>query len=272
MQHPTQPPPGSFHVAPCGNRQPGRRESDRIRPIGTVLGRHSPRHRPALPIAPPRHPRRRRSPHQGRGDARIAALTHALGYTDFRALNRDDLVALTPGSGRDHRPALRAGVEGEEAGAAGAVGLIAVGRSGVEEIDRPCRFVNTVPIGSQQSSDIGIPDPTGHGGYLAASRRHSARRAEVYGFPTPSASIRRLACESEPGRQALPSERLERLRADVRGQFATLDGRTANRAAFERHLTEHPFTPDVFQHFLSHLERLLGEDGDDRRILARGWF
>ena len=26
----------------------------------------------------------------------IAALTHALGYTDFRALNRDDLVALTP--------------------------------------------------------------------------------------------------------------------------------------------------------------------------------
>ena len=26
----------------------------------------------------------------------IAALTHALGYSDFRALNRDDLVALTP--------------------------------------------------------------------------------------------------------------------------------------------------------------------------------
>ena len=26
----------------------------------------------------------------------IAALTHALGHTDFRALNRDDLVALTP--------------------------------------------------------------------------------------------------------------------------------------------------------------------------------
>ena len=63
-----------------------------------------------------------------------------------------------------------------------------------------------------------------------------------------------------------------RLRADVRGQFATLDGRTANRAAFERHLTEHPFTPDAFQHFLSHLERLLGDDGDDRSILARGWF
>ena len=30
----------------------------------------------------------------------IAALTHALGYTDFRALNRDDLVALTPVAAR----------------------------------------------------------------------------------------------------------------------------------------------------------------------------
>ena len=72
--------------------------------------------------------------------------------------------------------------------------------------------------------------------------------------------------------QGIVRRKARRLRADVRGQFATLDGRTANRAAFERHLTEHPFTPDVFQHFLSHLERLLGDDGDDRRILARGWF
>ena len=42
----------------------------------------------------------------------IAALTHALGYTDFRALNRDDLVALTPEAaeitGLPHEPGLRA--------------------------------------------------------------------------------------------------------------------------------------------------------------------
>ena len=72
--------------------------------------------------------------------------------------------------------------------------------------------------------------------------------------------------------QVIVLRKARRLRADVRGQFATLDGRTANRAIFERHLTEHPFTPDVFQHFLSHLELLLGDDGDDRTILARGWF
>ena len=63
-----------------------------------------------------------------------------------------------------------------------------------------------------------------------------------------------------------------RLRADVRGQFATLAGRAANRAAFERHLTEHPFAPDAFRRFLSHVERLLGDDEDDRSILSRGWF
>ena len=42
----------------------------------------------------------------------IAALTHALGYTDFRALSRDDLVALTPEAaeitGLPHEPGLRA--------------------------------------------------------------------------------------------------------------------------------------------------------------------
>ena len=42
----------------------------------------------------------------------IAALTLALGYTDFRALNRDDLVALTPEAaeitGLPHEPGLRA--------------------------------------------------------------------------------------------------------------------------------------------------------------------
>ena len=66
--------------------------------------------------------------------------------------------------------------------------------------------------------------------------------------------------------------RAKRLGADVRNQFATRAGRTANRAAFERHLTEHPFAPDAFRRFLSHIERLLGHDEDDRRILARGWF
>ena len=41
----------------------------------------------------------------------IAALTHALGHADFRALNRDDLVALTPEAaeitGLSYEPGLR---------------------------------------------------------------------------------------------------------------------------------------------------------------------
>ena len=44
----------------------------------------------------------------------IAALTHALGYSDFRALNRDDLVALTPEAaeitGLPYEPGARAKV------------------------------------------------------------------------------------------------------------------------------------------------------------------
>ncbi len=63
-----------------------------------------------------------------------------------------------------------------------------------------------------------------------------------------------------------------RLRTDVRGQFATLAGRAENRAAFVRHLTEHPFAPNAFRRFLSHVERLLGDNEDDRRVLERGWF
>ena len=42
----------------------------------------------------------------------IAALTHALGYSDFRALNRDDLVALIPEAaeitGLPYAPGVRA--------------------------------------------------------------------------------------------------------------------------------------------------------------------
>ena len=64
-----------------------------------------------------------------------------------------------------------------------------------------------------------------------------------------------------------------RLPADLRRHFSTAAGRRRHRDAFLRHLTENPFAPEAFGRFLSHVERLLGNDaGNERDALQRGWF
>ena len=64
-----------------------------------------------------------------------------------------------------------------------------------------------------------------------------------------------------------------RLSADVRKRFSTTASRIKNRDAFKRYLIEHPLAPDAFRRFLSHLERLLGDGGEDQQdVLNRGWF
>ena len=64
-----------------------------------------------------------------------------------------------------------------------------------------------------------------------------------------------------------------RLAANVRERFSTTAGRIAARDAFERHLNEHPFAPEVFSRFLRHVGRLLGGDStNEHDALARGWF
>ena len=65
----------------------------------------------------------------------------------------------------------------------------------------------------------------------------------------------------------------KRMSSNVRGNFATASGRTQNRATFEQHLDGHPFAPDAFRRFLSHVERLLTAGNDDeQQALERGWF
>ena len=100
----------------------------------------------------------------------IAALTHALGYTDFRALNRDDLVALTPEAAEITGLPYEPGGEGEDAGAAGAVGLM--GLMAVYDINRilvpeappeyedHTRDVHYVPAPCQVACPIGTDAPS----------------------------------------------------------------------------------------------------------------
>ena len=67
--------------------------------------------------------------------------------------------------------------------------------------------------------------------------------------------------------------RAKRMSANVRGNFATAAGRAQNRDTFEQHLDDHPFAPDAFRRFLSHIERLLSAgDDDEQQALERGWF
>ena len=65
----------------------------------------------------------------------------------------------------------------------------------------------------------------------------------------------------------------KRMSAHVRRNFAEASGRAQNRDNFEQHLDDHPFAPDAFRRFMSHVERLLsaGND-DDQQALERGWF
>lgn len=65
----------------------------------------------------------------------------------------------------------------------------------------------------------------------------------------------------------------KRISAHVRRNFATASGRAQNRDSFEKHLNDHPFAPDAFRRFLSHVERLLtAGDNNEQQALERGWF
>ena len=65
----------------------------------------------------------------------------------------------------------------------------------------------------------------------------------------------------------------KRLSANVRGRFGSYAGRAQNRSTFEKHLDDHPFAPDTFRRFLSHIERLLENiAGGEEIVIERGWF
>ena len=64
-----------------------------------------------------------------------------------------------------------------------------------------------------------------------------------------------------------------RIPADVRRNFASSNGRKANRGIFVGHVTEHPFDANAFRRFLHHVKTMLVDrEGDEKSVLARGWF
>ncbi len=63
-----------------------------------------------------------------------------------------------------------------------------------------------------------------------------------------------------------------RLPANLRKQFASVPGRAASRSMVESYLDQHPLSPEAFQHFLEHLDRLLAVDATTDEVLNRGWF
>ncbi len=65
----------------------------------------------------------------------------------------------------------------------------------------------------------------------------------------------------------------KRLGSQVRSAFATRDGRGTRRTDYVQYLEEHPFAPDVFERFLSHVRALLEDrDPDEGNVLGRGYF
>ena len=73
--------------------------------------------------------------------------------------------------------------------------------------------------------------------------------------------------------EAIVLRKAKRLSANVRQHFSTAAGRVENRDAFERHLADHPLSPEAFRRFLDHLERLLDDSSENERgVLDRGWF
>ena len=73
--------------------------------------------------------------------------------------------------------------------------------------------------------------------------------------------------------EVLILRKAKRLGSQIRGGFATRDGRVARRAEYAQYLENHPLAPDVFERFLSHVRALL-EDRvpDEGDTLSRGYF
>ena len=97
----------------------------------------------------------------------IAALTHAPRAHRLPRSQPGRPCRAHPGSGRDHRPVLRAGPEGEDAGAAGAVGLMAVYDinrilvpDAPPEYEDHTRDVHYVPAPCQVACPIGTDAPS----------------------------------------------------------------------------------------------------------------
>jgi hypothetical protein len=73
--------------------------------------------------------------------------------------------------------------------------------------------------------------------------------------------------------EVLILRKAKRLGSQVRSAFATRAGRNAKRGDYADYLAAHPFAPEVFDRFLSHVRALLEDrDPDEGDALTRGYF
>lgn len=65
----------------------------------------------------------------------------------------------------------------------------------------------------------------------------------------------------------------KRLSSNIRRAYNTAEGRKKNREAYVQFLSQNPFSPDTFLHFLKHIGELLNEaDPGMGAVLERGYF
>ena len=73
--------------------------------------------------------------------------------------------------------------------------------------------------------------------------------------------------------EVLILRKAKRLGSQVRSAFSTRAGRASSREKYATYLKEKPFSPVVFQRFLSHVRALLEDrDPDEGDALERGYF
>lgn len=73
--------------------------------------------------------------------------------------------------------------------------------------------------------------------------------------------------------EVLILRKAKRLGSQMRSAFATRAGRVAKRGDYAGYLAAHPFAPEVFDRFLSHIRALLeNRDPDEGDALTRGYF
>lgn len=73
--------------------------------------------------------------------------------------------------------------------------------------------------------------------------------------------------------EVLIFRKAKRIGSQIRSAFSTREGRASRRAEYAKYLADHPFAPEVFERFLSHIKVLLEdrtpEEGD---VLGQGYF
>lgn len=65
----------------------------------------------------------------------------------------------------------------------------------------------------------------------------------------------------------------KRTNSNVRAKYAAFAGRQANRAAYQKYLTDNPFRVEVFERFINHIRDILRNEAPvESDVLARGFF